>query len=195
MHNDSHWTSIMRRKSFENQQCPIARGLERVGEWWSIVILRDAMLGATRFEQFQKNLGIAPNILTRRLNALVASGLFERHRYNHRPPRDEYRLTESGRDFRTVIWAMLAWGNRHLAPEGPSVVIVDRETGAVADPVLVDRNTGRPLTVPRFRSAAGPAANEITRHRHGVVTPATSPPSRRHTSNITAAVQAGETHV
>jgi DNA-binding HxlR family transcriptional regulator len=188
MHDDSNWASNMRRKSFENQQCPIARGLERVGEWWSIVILRDAVLGATRFEQFQKNLGIAPNILTRRLNALVASGLFERHRYNHRPPRDEYRLTESGRDFRTVIWAMLAWGNRHLAPEGPSVVIVDRETGAVADPVLVDRNTGRPLTVRRFRSAAGPAATEITRHRHGVVTPATSPRG-------TAAVQAGEAHV
>ncbi|MEO9191384.1 MAG: helix-turn-helix domain-containing protein, partial [Acetobacteraceae bacterium] len=68
----------MRRKSFGNLQCPIARSLERVGEWWSILILRDAFLGATRFEQFQKNLDIAPNMLTRRLNALVESGLLER---------------------------------------------------------------------------------------------------------------------
>jgi DNA-binding HxlR family transcriptional regulator len=61
----------MQRKSFETMQCPIARSLERVGEWWSILILRDAFLGLTRFDQFQKSLDIAPNILARRLNALV----------------------------------------------------------------------------------------------------------------------------
>lgn len=156
----------MRRKSFGNLQCPIARSLERVGEWWSILILRDAFLGATRFEQFQKNLDIAPNMLTRRLNALVESGLLERHRYNERPPRDEYLLTERGRDFRPVLWALLAWGNKHFAPEGASVVIVDAETGALADPLLIDRISGRKLTTPAFRSAAGPAADERTRQRH-----------------------------
>lgn len=157
----------MRRTSFEGQQCPIARSLERVGEWWSILILRDAFLGATRFEQFQKNLDIAPNMLTRRLNALVEFGLFERRRYSEHPPRDEYVLTERGRDFRPVLWALLAWGNKHFAPEGPSVVVVDAETGALADPVLMDRNSGRPLTSPAFRSAPGPAADERTRRRHG----------------------------
>ena len=81
----------MRRKSLKALQCPIARSLERVGEWWSILILREANLGATRFEQFQKNLDIAPNMLARRLNALVEAGLLERHRYSDRPPRDEYR--------------------------------------------------------------------------------------------------------
>ncbi len=156
----------MRRKSFQNLQCPIARSLERVGEWWSILILRDAFLGSTRFEQFQKNLDIAPNMLTRRLNALVDAGLLERARYSERPPREEYRLTERGRDFRPVLWALLAWGNRHFAPEGASVVIVDGETGEVADPVLVDRRSGRPLIAPRFRTAAGPAANDQTRSRH-----------------------------
>src|SRR6266851_3686358 len=65
----------MRRKSFGNMQCPIARSLERVGEWWSIPILRDASLGLTRFDEFQESLGIAPNILTRRLKALVEAGL------------------------------------------------------------------------------------------------------------------------
>ena len=64
----------MQRKSFGNMQCPIARSLERVGEWWSILILRDALHGLTRFDQFQKSLDIAPNMLTRRLNALVEGG-------------------------------------------------------------------------------------------------------------------------
>src|SRR3954469_24202713 len=129
----------MRRKSFGNMQCPIARSLERVGEWWSILILRDAFYGLTRFDEFQKSLGIAPSMLTRRLNSLVESGLLERRRYSEKPPRDEYVLTAIGRDFRPVVWSLVAWGNRHFAPEGTSVQLVDRETGAVADPVLVDR--------------------------------------------------------
>jgi DNA-binding HxlR family transcriptional regulator len=157
----------MRRKSFKSAACPIARSLERVGEWWSILILRDAMLGATRFEQFQKSLDIAPNMLTRRLNALVEAGLMARRRYSERPPRDEYVLTECGRDFRPVLWSLLAWGNRHFAPEGPSVVLIDAASGAAADPVLVDRVSGRPMTAPEFRSAPGPAADERTRRRHG----------------------------
>jgi DNA-binding HxlR family transcriptional regulator len=155
----------MQRKSFSTMQCPIARGLEHVGEWWSILILRDAFHGLTRFDQFQKSLDIAPNMLTRRLNALVDSGLLERRRYSERPPRDEYVLTERGRDFRPVLWALLAWGNKHFAPEGASVVVVDGETGAVADPVLVDRLTGRPLAEPAFHVAAGPAASAATRER------------------------------
>jgi DNA-binding HxlR family transcriptional regulator len=156
----------MRHKSFRNMQCPIARSLERVGEWWSILILRDAFLGLTRFDQFQESLGIAPNILTRRLKALVEAGLLERRRYNERPPRDEYVLTQAGRDFRPVLWALLAWGNKHFAPEGASVVIVDSGTGERAEPILVDRNSGRPLTGPAFRSAAGPAADARTRQRY-----------------------------
>jgi DNA-binding HxlR family transcriptional regulator len=157
----------MRHTSFETMQCPIARSLDRVGEWWSILILRDAFLGATRFEQFEKSLQIAPTSLTRRLNALVEAGMLERHRYSERPPRDEYLLTERGRDFRPVLWALLAWGNRHFAPEGPSVVIVDKETGAIAEPILVDRTTLRPMTEATFRSAPGPAATEETYQRHG----------------------------
>src|SRR5262245_18038344 len=101
----------MQRKSFGSMQCPVARSLERVGEWWSILILRDAFHGMTRFDQFQKSLGIAPNILTRRRNALVEAGLLERHHYNEHPPRDEYLLTARGRDFRPVLVALLTWGN------------------------------------------------------------------------------------
>ena len=155
----------MRRKSFGGMSCPIARSLERVGEWWSILILRDALAGMTRFDEFQKSLGIAPSMLTRRLDALVEAGLLERHRYSAHPPRHEYRLTERGRDFRLVLVAMLAWGNRHFAPEGASVQIVDAETGAAADPILVDRATGRPLVAPDYMLAAGPAAGRPTRRR------------------------------
>lgn len=159
----------MQRKSFGNLQCPIARSLERVGEWWSILILRDAFQGLTRFDQFQKSLEIAPNMLTKRLNALVESGLLERRQYSERPPRHEYVLTALGRDFRPVLWTLLAWGNKHFAPEGKSVVLVDIETGETADPMVVDRKTGRPLTEPGFRSAAGPAADERTRQRYSRV--------------------------
>src|SRR5215212_8015529 len=111
----------MQHKSFGAMPCPIARSLERVGEWWSILILRDAFSGMTRFEEFRESLGIAPNMLTRRLAALVEAGLLERRPYSERPPRHEYRLTERGRDFRPVLLAMLAFGNRHFTPEpGPA---------------------------------------------------------------------------
>ena len=155
----------MQHKSLGGMQCPIARSLDHVGEWWSILILRDAFNGLSRFDQFARSLDIAPNILTRRLKALVASGLLERHRYSERPPRDEYVLTDRGRDFRPVLLSLLAWGNKHFAPEGVSVRLVDRTTGVEADPMLVDRVSGRPLTDPAFASMPGPAADDRTRRR------------------------------
>jgi DNA-binding HxlR family transcriptional regulator len=155
----------MRHKSFGTMQCPAARGLERVGEWWSILILRDALHGLKRFDEFQQSLGIAPNMLARRLESLVEAGLLKRERYCERPPRSEYRLTERGRDFWPVFLALLAWGNRHFTPEGPSVLIADKKTGAVVDPVLVDRATGRELSERDFGFVPGPAANRRTRER------------------------------
>lgn len=156
----------MQHKSFGEMQCPIARSLERVGEWWSILILRDAYHGLSRFDQFQKSLEIAPNMLTRRLKTLVDSGLLEKRRYSERPLRYEYVLTERGRDFIPVLWSLLAWGNKHFAPEGASVVIVDAVTGELADPILVDRKSGRVLARPDFRAAAGPAASPRIRARY-----------------------------
>ena len=156
--------------------CPIARSLERVGEWWSILILRDALHGLTRFDQFQKSLGIAPNMLARRLNALVDAGLLQRRRYSERPPRDEYVLTARGRDFRPVLVALLAWGNKHFAPEGPSVQLVNAKTGAAVDPILVDPATRRPIQEPEYAFVPGPAASEGVRHRYASIgRPARSP--------------------
>jgi DNA-binding HxlR family transcriptional regulator len=159
----------MQRKSFGKMPCPIARSLERVGEWWSILIIRDALHGFTRFDEFQKSLNIAPNMLTRRLSALVHAGLLQRRRYSERPPRYEYVLTDMGRDFRTVIVAMFAWGNRHFAPEGASVLLVDKKTQKAAEPVLVDRRSGRSLNERDFVFIAGPAASERTRRRYAIV--------------------------
>jgi DNA-binding HxlR family transcriptional regulator len=155
----------MQRTDFGSMQCPIARSLGRVGEWWSILILRDALHGFTRFDQFQKSLGIAPNMLTRRLNGLVVSGLLERRRYSERPPRDEYLLTTRGRDFRPVVLALLAWGNRHFASEGASVMLVNRKTGAAVDPILADPATGRPIDGPDYALVPGPAATKRTRQK------------------------------
>jgi|SRR4051812_29760692 DNA-binding HxlR family transcriptional regulator len=154
----------MQRTSFDQMQCPVARSLDRVGEWWSILILRDAFYGLTRFDQFAQSLGIAPNMLTRRLKALCEAGLMERRLYQERPARYAYVLTDRGRDFRPVLWTLFAWGNRHLAPEGESVSLVDSETGLPVDPVVVDRRTGRPLS-DGVRVVAGPAASPRLQRR------------------------------
>jgi DNA-binding HxlR family transcriptional regulator len=157
----------MQRKSFGNMQCPVARSLERVGEWWSILILRDGFAGMTRFDEFQKSLNIAPNILTRRLTALVDAGMLERRLYCERPPRHQYVLTERGRDFRPVLISLQTWGNRHFAPEGLSVMLVDARTGAAAEPILVDRVTGQPISEATHKNAAGPAAGARIQKRLG----------------------------
>jgi DNA-binding HxlR family transcriptional regulator len=124
--------------------CPVARALLRVGDAWSMMILRDAGYGATRFDQFRTALGIAPNILTRRLAALTADGLLEKRRYSERPPRDEYVLTAKGRDFLPILAAIGAWGSKHHG-EGGTTRIVDAESGERVEAVVVDRATGRPL--------------------------------------------------
>lgn len=128
--------------------------------------MRDALHGYRRFDEFQESLGIAPNMLTRRLKGLVDAGLLERRRYSAHPPRYEYVPTERGRDFRGVLVALLAWGNRHFAPEGASVEIVNVKTGTPAEPIFVDRKTRLPIAAPDFRFVAGPAAPERTRHRY-----------------------------
>jgi DNA-binding HxlR family transcriptional regulator len=130
--------------------CTVARALLRVGDAWSMLILRDAGYGATRFDQFRTNLGIAPNILTRRLAALTEAGLLEKRRYSERPPRDEYMLTPKGRDFLPVLAAIGGWGRKHYG-EGRISHMADVETGAMIDPVVVDRVTGRPLDEIRTR--------------------------------------------
>ncbi len=149
----------MARKIFSEPPCPIAGTLKRAGEWWSILILRDALYGITRFDEFQQSLGIAPSMLIKRLKTLVADGFLERRRYSEKPPRDEYLLTALGRDFRMVIIALYAWGNKHLSPDGSSLLLVDAKSGAVANPIMVDQESGKPITETDHIFVSGPNAS------------------------------------
>jgi DNA-binding HxlR family transcriptional regulator len=125
-------------------QCPIARGLAHVGDAWSMLILRDVSLGMTRFDQLRTSLKIAPNILTARLRAMAEAGVLEKRRYSERPPRDEYVLTEAGRDFLPVLHVLNEWGRRHFG-EGGVTRLADTETGKLIEPMVVDRLSGVPL--------------------------------------------------
>ncbi len=131
-------------KNLEAQPCLIARSLALVGDAWSTLILRDAHYGFTRFDQFRKSLGIAPTMLTKRLAALTQDGLLETRRYSERPPRDEYVLTQAGRDYLPILMAIQAWGQAHC--EVSSVTrFVDEETGVDIEPVTIDKHTGAPI--------------------------------------------------
>ena len=104
---------------YEGQNCSIARALEVVGERWTLLIIRDALLGLHRFDQFHESLGIARNVLTRRLNRLVEEGILERVRYSERPERYEYRLTIKGRDLAVTLAGLRQWGDTYLSEKPP----------------------------------------------------------------------------
>ncbi|MEB5265626.1 helix-turn-helix domain-containing protein [Pseudomonas aeruginosa] len=155
----------MQRKTFADAECPIARSLERVGEWWSILIMRDALQGLRRFDEFSRSLDIAPNMLTRRLNALVEAGLLERQSYSQRPLRYQYVPTAKGEDFRVVLMAFVAWGNRHYAEEGQSVQLVERTSGRPVRSFMAALADGRMVPLEQCTVQAGPAASEEMRQR------------------------------
>ena len=124
-----------------NDLCPIARSLVFAGDAWSILILRDAHAGLTRFDQFRKSLGIAPTMLTRRLATLTDEGLLEKRRYSEHPPREEHLLTAAGRDFLPVLFMIGAWGRQYRGG-GKLVRFFDAETGTEIKAVAVDEVTG-----------------------------------------------------
>ena len=120
--------------------CPIARSLAVFGDAWSLLILRDAHAGLTRFDQFRKSLGIVPTMLTRRLASLTQEGLLEKHRYSE-TTREEYLLTEAGRDLLPVLFMLGEWGRRHRC-DGQLSRIFDAGTGTEVRPVVIDEVTG-----------------------------------------------------
>lgn len=135
----------MDRKSFAGMDCSVAQCLEVVGEWWSMLIVRDAFLGVTRFDDFQRRLGVSRNILHERLTTLVGAGVLTRVPYSDHPPRNDYRLTDKGRDLWPVLTAMRQWGDRHAAPEGPPLQVVHKSCGAVSEAVMVCASCGEPV--------------------------------------------------
>jgi DNA-binding HxlR family transcriptional regulator len=135
----------MDRKSFSGMDCSVAQCLEVVGEWWSMLVVRDAFLGVTRFDDFQRRLGISRNILNDRLTTLVDSGVLVRVPYSEHPPRHDYRLTDKGRDLWPVLTAMRQWGDKYAAPAGPPLRVTHRACGAVTEAVLVCSSCGERL--------------------------------------------------
>ncbi|ANP85307.1 winged helix-turn-helix transcriptional regulator [Rhizobium leguminosarum] len=140
-------------KNYSVPQCPVARGLNSVGDAWSILVLRDAHAGLTRFDQFRKSLGIVPTMLTKRLRALTEDGLLEKRLYSERPPREEYVLTDAGRDFLPVLMMIGAWAHRHCG--GDLARYVDLESGAEIEPIGVDAVTGAKLGTRAIRLSSG----------------------------------------
>src|SRR5579884_1183074 len=136
--------------------CSVAQCLEVVGEWWSMLIIRDAFLGVTRFDRFQERLGISRNILNQRLNHLVDAGVLDRVPYSEHPPRHEYRLTTKGRDLWPVLTAMRQWGDKHAAPDGPPVQVVHKSCGRVSEAVMMCSACGERISARDVRVVRGP---------------------------------------
>jgi DNA-binding HxlR family transcriptional regulator len=146
------------RKSFADMNCSVAQCLEVVGEWWSMLIVRDVFLGVRRFDEFQRRLGISRNILNQRLSRLVESGILERVPYSEHPPRFEYRLTEKGLDLWPVLTALRQWGDKYAAPAGAPLNVVHKGCGHEAAAVMVCDHCGEPLGPRDVKAVRGPGA-------------------------------------
>jgi DNA-binding HxlR family transcriptional regulator len=146
----------VQRKSFADMNCSVAQCLEIVGEWWTLLILRDVFLGYSRFDEFESRLGIARNVLTQRLERLVDAGVLERVPYQERPVRHDYLLTEKGRDLWQVVTAMRQWGDRWAAPDGSPVELVHHACGEVVNVVPSCSHCGEQLTTRDVKARPGP---------------------------------------
>jgi DNA-binding HxlR family transcriptional regulator len=147
---------LMRRTSFETMNCSVAQCLEVVGEWWSLLIMRDAFMGVRRFDDFQARLGISRGILNQRLNRLVEQGVLTRVPYQDHPPRHEYRLTDKGRDLWPVVTAMRQWGDTWAAPDGPPLQVVHTACGHISQAVPTCSHCGEALGLRSLRAVPGP---------------------------------------
>ena len=148
----------MRWSDVGKLDCTIARTLAVIGDRWTLLVLRDAFLGTRRFEAFQGSLGITRHRLADRLAKLVRHGVLRRVRYQDRPPRFEYRLTETGLDLYPVVVSIAGWGDRHLAGrKGPPVERVHRGCGHVATLRLTCEHCGDPVTARDMTARPGAA--------------------------------------
>lgn len=153
----------MKRKTFEGMNCSIARSLDEVGEWWSLLIIREMTQGSSRFEDFQRELGIARNILTTRLGRLVELGIVEKFPSTERLNAEEYRLTKKGEDLYPVLVALMQWGDRWLAPNGKwPTALVEDASGNPVEQLVVRTKDGQPLSFKDIRFARGPGATKTT---------------------------------
>ena len=145
-------------------ECSIAGTLEVIGDRWTILILRDAFRGVRRFDELQKDLGIARNVLADRLGKLVDHGVMERRLYQTRPERYEYRLTPKGVDLSPALVALMRWGDRHLCGQtGPPLELVHDECGDALDQRFVCWTCDTTVPPTAIRSRPGPGATAASR--------------------------------
>lgn len=138
--------------------CSVARTLSVIGDRWTLLVLRDSFLRTRRFEDFQRQLGVTRHLLADRLRKLVAAGILEKVRYQEKPARYEYRLTEKGRDLHPVILSLLGWGDRWMAgDDGPPLVLVHKACGHPIKPSLVCPDCGEPIGPRDVTPELGPA--------------------------------------
>jgi DNA-binding HxlR family transcriptional regulator len=147
----------VKRTSFAAWPCSIARTVDLVGDWWTPLVLREAFYGVTRFDEFERTLGIGRNVLAQRLNRLVEVGMIDRVAYQHNPPRHDYVLTEMGREFFPVLAAIHRWGDRWLATDaGPPVVLHHDTCGHDTYAEVVCARCREPLLVDEVSARLGP---------------------------------------
>jgi DNA-binding HxlR family transcriptional regulator len=146
--------NIVKRKRLCTETCPIARTLDVIGDWWSLLIIRDAFLGKRRFGEFQTSLGLAKNVLSARLRKLVSQGVLEVVPASDGSAYHEYALTEKGRGLYIVLVALRQWGESCLFENGTSnLVLVDREKGQPVKPLELRSQDGRLLGPADLRTA------------------------------------------
>lgn len=150
----------MRRASFDEMNCSVAQSLEIIGEWWTLLIVRDAFFGVRRFEDFANRLGIARNVLTTRLETLVEAGVLERRVYDEARDRADYRLTDKGRALWPVLTAIRQWGDEWVLGEGNEPLLLrhtdcDHQTTAV----MACDHCGEALDPRSVRPMPGPGAD------------------------------------
>lgn len=156
----------MRRTSFASMSCSVARALEQIGDWWTLLVIREAFYGTRRFKDFEAHLGIAPNILTSRLSKLVEHGIFCVAEASPAGKALEYRLTDKGRELFTVIVAIAQWGDKHASgPKGPPIRIVDRATKQEIQPLVLRAHDGRALGAREVTVIEGPGATKADKKR------------------------------
>jgi DNA-binding HxlR family transcriptional regulator len=146
-------------RTYDDQNCSIARSLELVGERWTMLVLREAFTGRRRFDEMAEDLNIARNVLTARLQRLVEEGVLKKVRYQERPERFEYRLTEKGLDLWPILISLLQFGDQHYAPDGPPVVLTHKDCGGTLDIHRTCERCGAKLTARDVRAHSGPGAS------------------------------------
>ena len=152
-----------KRNAVADQNCSVARTIAVIGDTWTLLVIREAFFRVRRFDQMQRNLGIARNVLADRLQSLVGHGILERVQYQDRPPRYEYKLTQKGLDLYPTLVSLMRWGDKYTSESGPPIELVHRDCDHTTEPVLACSHCGEELDPRRVTVQAGPGLAAASR--------------------------------